>query len=383
LHSIFYAHLWKSYRRCASGFLEQRCLGATWRQRGLVMSRARRIWKTAARLILTVAVVATLFHFVHWRQIFGTLLGADLAWLLPAYALVVARRAIEASQLSLILRFVDCGLTWFRVFRANALAAFYALVTPGSVISMGVKWTDLAAATGKRAIVLNAIVYSRLMLDLQPMIIGAAALAWANPTGEPMLTVIACVLAALGVALAVCLFAPGLARSTRLASAALGRILPAGLRTRLDRLIDELEPFRAFSAARHLALAATALSSLAVGIAARVMIMKSLGFTVPLSTIIWVDAVLVMAAHVPITIGNFGVREGVVIAAFGLYGVPADAAVAYGLLVYSCRLIFALVGGGYQLALIAGWMTMRGTLRPPRTGAQQVSQAERSRPIRP
>jgi hypothetical protein len=129
-------------------------------------------------------------------------------------------------------------------------------------------------------------------------------------------------------------------------SKAVGRCLPAGLRARIDRLLNELEPFRAFPIGRHLSLAAIALSSFAVGIAVRFMLMKSLGFHVPLSTIIWVDAILVVVGHMPITLGNFGVREGLVVAAFGLYGVPADVAVAYGLLVYSCRLIMAVVGGG-------------------------------------
>jgi hypothetical protein len=330
---------------------------------------SRKTWKTAARLALTVAVVGTLFHFVDWRLVVSALTGADLAWLLPAYVLVVARRAIEVAQMTRVLRLVGCFVSWFRVFRANALAAFYALFTPGSLIPIAIKWTDLAAATGRRAIVLNAILYSRLLLDVPPMIIGAGALAWSNPTGQPLLAVAAGVLAALGVLLAMCLFAPGFGPVTRLMSKAVGRCLPAGLRARIDRLLNELEPFRAFPIARHLSLAAIALSSFAVGIAVRFMLMKSLGFHVPLSTIIWVDAILVVVGHMPITLGNFGVREGLVVAAFGLYGVPADVAVAYGLLVYSCRLIMAVVGGGYQLALIAGWATMRGTT---------PSQAERS-----
>jgi hypothetical protein len=321
--------------------------------------RSRKFWKGIFRLALTVAVVGTLLHFVDWRHILSALAETDLAWLMPAYALVVVRRGIEVAQMTLVLRFVDCRVGWIRVFRANALAAFYALFTPGSLIPVAVKWTDLAAATGKRAIVLNAIVYSRTLLDLQPMIIGAGALAWANPTGEPMLAVVAGALAALGVALALCLFAPWLAPFTRLLSNAVGRCLPARVRARLDHLLDDLEPFRAFPLTRHLGLAAMALSGFAVGIVVRLMIMKSLGFTVPLSTIIWIDAMLLAASHVPITFGNFGVREGLVVAAFGLYGVPADVAVAYGLIVYSCRHILALVGAGYQVALIAGWATMR------------------------
>lgn len=321
-------------------------------------------WSTAARLMLTVPVVGTLLYFVDWRQVLSALAGAELAWLLPAYALVVGRHILEAGQLTFVLRYVGCCLTWFRVFRANSLAALYALFTPGSLIPMAVKWTDLAAATGRRAIVLNAIVYSRLLLDLQPMIIGAVTLAWANPIGGPMLAVAASALATLGVTLAICLFAPGLAQSTRWASGAMGPLLPAGLRTRMDHLLDDLEPFRRFPLTRHMSLAAMALLSLTVGIVVRVMIMKSLGFNVPLSTLIWVEAILLVAGHVPITVANFGVREGLLVAAFGLYGVPAGAAVAYGLFVYSCHLIFALVGSGYQLALIAGWMTMRGNALP-------------------
>jgi uncharacterized membrane protein YbhN (UPF0104 family) len=274
------------------------------------------------------------------------------------------------AQMTLLLGYVGCRVSWLRVFRANALAAFYALFTPGSLIAIAVKWTDLAAATGKRAVVFNAIVYSRLLLDLQPMIIGAAALAWANPLGEPMLAVAVGSLAALGLAAALCLFSPWLAPVGRLASIAVGRCLPVRLRAHLEHILDELEPFRAFPLTRHLSLAAMALSSFAVGIVVRLMIMKSLGFTVPLSTIIWVDAMLLAAGHVPITLGNFGVREGLVVAAFGLYGVPAEVAVAYGLVVYSCRNILALVGAGYQLALIAGWTTMgRDTPRAEQSAA--------------
>jgi hypothetical protein len=320
--------------------------------------RSRKFWKGALRLALTVAVVATLLQFVDWRHVVAALGQADLAWLLPAYGLVIARRAIEVGQMTLVLRFVDCRVSWLRVFRANALAAFYALFTPGSLIPAAVKWTDLAAAVGRRAIVLNAIVYSRMLLDLQPMIIGAGALAWANPTGEPMLAVVAGGLAALGLALGMCLFAPSFGHATRLARDAVGRFLPARLRAYLHHLLDNLEPFRALPLRRHLWLASMALLGFAVGIASRLLIMKSLGFTIPVSTIIWIDAMLLAASHVPITIGNFGVREGLVVAAFGLYGVPADVAVAYGLVVYSCRHILALVGAGYQLALIAGWITM-------------------------
>ncbi len=134
---------------------------------------------------------------------------------------------------------------------------------------------------------------------------------------------------------------------------------------------------------QHLSQSAIAFSGFAIGIVIRLMIIQALGITVPLSTIIWVDAVLLAAGHVPITLGNFGVREGLVVAAFGLHGVPPDAAVAYGLIVYSCRHILALVGAGFQLALIGGWTTLRGpSASDACLGHPQRSHVERSRPIR-
>lgn len=348
------------------------------------MNRAHKCWQMALRLGFTIAVVVTLFHFVDWRDIVMTLSDAEFAWLLPAYALVLARRGIEAWQLTLVLHFVGCPLSWFRVFRANALAAFYTLFTPGSIVPAAVKWTDLAMATGRRAIVLNAILYSRLLLDLQPTMIGAGALAIANPTGSLTLAMVAAGLAALGLALAICLFATCFGRSTHLLGSAVGEFLPNGLRTRLDRLIDELEPFRALSLRRHLFLATTSISAFAVGIVVRLMIMKSLGFEVPLLTIIWVEALLVVTSHVPITVGNFGVREGLVVAAFALHGVPADVAVAYGLLLYGCRMILALIGASYQVALIAGWATMRpgtddGPGLPPASASSAAALLKRAR----
>ena len=68
------------------------------------MSHAR----TVARLELTIAVVGTLLHFVDWRQVLSALIRAELAWLLPAYALVVGRRAIEVAQMTLLLGYVGC-----------------------------------------------------------------------------------------------------------------------------------------------------------------------------------------------------------------------------------------------------------------------------------
>jgi len=323
------------------------------------MNRTRKIASLLLRLLATALLLSALLHFVDWRKILQTLARADVIWLIPVYTLVVTRRAVEAGQLTLVLRFAGVSLPWFRVLRASMLASFYSVLTPGALISGLAKWADLSAATGNRSLVVNAMIYNRLLLDLQPLLIGAAALVWTNPTGEPLLPVAACVLAALALSGAVCLFSPRLPAPLGRVASALRGWLPSGLDSRAERLLEDLERFRDFSLLRHAGMAGIGLLAFAIGLTARVFIMKALGFSVPLATIVWVDAILIVTNHVPVTLGNFGVREGLAILVFGLYGVPADVAFAYGLVVYSCRLLLAVMGGGYQLALIAGWTTMK------------------------
>lgn len=323
------------------------------------MIRTRKLLKFLSRLVFTIVLLGALLHFVDWHKVLKALLHADVLWLFLVYAMVLVRQSIEAGQLSLILRFVGFPLTWSRVFLANALASFYGLITPGGVVSGVVKWTDLSAATGSRSTAFNAIVYNRFLLVVQPLLIGALALVWANPTGEPMLTVGAFVLTMLVLVGAGSLFGPRFPVSVARAVEPAWRRFPLGLQTRLEGLIRNLDAFRSFPISRHLWIATIGLLALAVGVVARLLVVKALGFSVPVTTILWVNAALVVTSHVPVTISNFGVREGVVIAAFALHGVPPDIAFAYGLVLYSFRLVPALFGAIYQLALVTGWASMK------------------------
>jgi len=315
--------------------------------------------KLILRVLLTAALVGALLHFVDWQKVAGALARARLGWMVAAFLLVIVGRAVQAGQLTLILRFVGSTVSWFRVFRAGALGAFYAQITPGGVASAVAKWTDLSAATQNRSRVANAILYHRILLDLQPLLIGAAALAWSNPTGEPILAIATGGLAALGLAGAIALYSRRLpVPLVRLAEAASHR-LPGAAGRGVGRLLHDLDAFRGFTMTRHLSAAGVGLLAFGFRVAARLCLIRALGFSVPLTTIIWVDALLIVAFHLPITLSNFGVREGLVIAAFGLHGIPADVAFAYGLLIYACQLPMSLVGGTYQLALIAGWAKMK------------------------
>jgi hypothetical protein len=66
----------------------------------------------------------------------------------------------------------------------------------------------------------------------------------------------------------------------------------------------------------------------------------------------WV--LLATSSYLPVTIGNIGVRESILIIVLGKYGVDAEKAVAIGLIMFSCQIATALIGLLYQIALVIG-----------------------------
>jgi rSAM/selenodomain-associated transferase 2 len=66
---------------------------------------------------------------------------------------------------------------------------------------------------------------------------------------------------------------------------------------------------------------------------------------IPWHKILWVFPVIFAVSSLPITIGGLGVRETAAFTLLGLYGVPANEAVAASLLTFACALFWMSVGG--------------------------------------
>jgi uncharacterized protein (TIRG00374 family) len=323
------------------------------------MKQNRKLLEALLRLGLTILVMGALLQIVQIREVLNALVGADLFWLLLVYVLVSVRRIFEAVQLSFILHYLGHSIGWFRVFRANALAMFYGLFTPGAIASVA-KWADLTGVTGSAAAVINAIVYHRFLLELLPITIGAFILICENPTGEPLLVAAACVLAVFALTSAFCLYSPRF--SVPFLEKVQVRIVSVSKKfgAPLSNVINKLRVVQEFPFFRHFKLSLFGLLSFSMGIGVRISIMKALGFNVPITTIVWVDAILIVTNHLPITVSNFGIREGLAVVAFGMYGVPYEQAFAYGLLIYSCRVFIAVIGGLHQMVLVLGLGKYKG-----------------------
>ncbi len=316
-----------------------------------------RTLKWVVRIGTSALILGALVRVVGWERIAGALSGIDPRWILLFYGLSLVTRTIHALQMTQVLRSVSVDVGPIRVFLANSLAILYSLVTPGDMIASAAKWGDLSAASGKRSVVLNAMIYNRLTLLLVSLVIGSVALFWENPFFDSRLHM-AIAFSALAVALLTfAIFSSHASSYVGVVLAGIAARLPPGIGSRVDMVATSLRLFQEMPTRRHATVLAIAtLGSLTSAIGMYIATL-ALEVEIPFGVILWTQPALLIARQLPITISNLGIREGLLIYVFGLYGVPSELAFSVGILSFSGLILVAIVGLFYQLALVLGWAT--------------------------
>jgi len=226
-------------------------------------------WLRALRWGLGLGSISALSWLVEWAAVGTALAGASLIWLGLMYFVALLLRAMEAPQMWLLLRWIAVRLSVGRVFFANALAAFYGLLVPGDLVAAGAKWEDLSIASGRRALILNAIVYNRLLMLLPAILFGSVAVIWLTPP-SPVQADLA--LSAVAAAAATGLMALGSRRVGARVAAGLVTLagwIPHPVGRPLVKIAAAMAPFQAIGSRRYLSL--LALSTLVVPVRAAIV----------------------------------------------------------------------------------------------------------------
>lgn len=321
------------------------------------MTRQRVLY--IGRAAATALIVGLLVRVVGWGEIARVMGQTRLQWVPFVYLAALGALLTGSCVLRFLLHRVGLDVPLSRVVLANSLATFYGLLVPSDVFAGVAKWADLSTATGDKSRVLSAMVFAKVGLALPPLLIGSVALALDNPFSAAGLPAIS---AALSAALLLGTFLV-LNRGTgsRLDAVAGGVMdrLPKWFRTRGRKLIEAGAGFRSLSLADLIGVLLLSTLGFGLGIAGMGFAVAAAGASVPLTVLPWVGMTLFLVRLVPITISNLGVREGIFMAAFGLYGIGSATAVAAGLIMFSGTLVIALIGGTYQLAIAGGWVRWR------------------------
>ena len=302
--------------------------------------------KTTQRLIVRLAVAATLLTFIVTRSDFG---GLALRWdghlvigLGVTVVLIITGQAVAAQRWRLVI--ADPLLSWRYLFRLYLVGAFFSLFLPTSVGGDGVRSLALArtgrfkdgAVTGilvDRALGIMAMRGYLLMgLALGPVFLGSQ-LRWPFPSWALTVSIGVVVL---GVVALVVWKRHG----------AVVHRAACEARMVLTRF------FR--SPARVLSTVALSFVVQGAYIAAWATLASSLGLAIPLAAFLVGVPLVSLGAMAPITVSGLGIREGLWVILLAPYGIAAANAVGFSLLFFlSLMLVGSLGGGIFAVAGIA------------------------------
>lgn len=313
-----------------------------------------------ARLAVSIAVLALLFRLIGWNEILQVARNADLNWVLLTWVASLCGMAMNAALLRHLLGHVGLDVKFTRVLLANSLSVLYSLILPGDMLAGAAKWVDLSAATGDKSRVLSAMVFAKIGLALSPLAIGSVALAFQNPYGTRAIS-LAAIATSAAVIIGMTLYLN--ARTGALIDQAVEiplRLLPNAAASHAQSVSSAFSEYRSLRATDGALVLLYSVAAFVLGVIATAFAATAVGADVPVLVFAWVSMILFITRLFPITISNLGIREGVMIAVLGLYGVGPATAFAAGIVIFSSHIFVALAGAIYQITIAAGWVKWRG-----------------------
>ena len=326
-------------------------------------SSTGKVAKWAVMLGSGLLLLGLLAHMTGWQQLAAELGEVRWPWLVAMYAVLWMRQAVEARQMCFILKRMGVSVGVGRIFLASQLSSFYSLVMPGEFVSSGAKWANLAAATGKKSTVLNAMLYNRLLQPAVLSAIGIVALIVDDPERIGLLRSLGLVVLAGLVSSVVVLYHPRTAMLADWLYRRVAGVIPRAVSEKIGHMLVTMDHVRRFRRRDHVVVIGFVCVATVLGLAGFVFAMNAVALDVSLCHTFWVFVFLTIARFLPLTVGNLGVREGLLVVMLQPLGVAPEKAILLGLVMFTRLLFMALVGFLYQVALAIGlarWRCQEG-----------------------
>ena len=286
------------------------------------------------RLVATAGLMTLALRGVEWPKLLGLFRAIDWRWWAAGFATGVVVQVIAAVRWALLARPIGfpfpIGFFVWRFFEG----AFFSLCLPTSIGGDVVKAYRLADSTHGRLLAGCTVLADRLAgLAALGVLAGAAVIGKEWALGLPM---------TIGVGIALLATVLGI---FWLGVGSLDRLLalfpePHAARQFISRLL----PYQMRPSLMTRAVAWSLLVQMG-GSVAVALVARGLGVTLPLSVWFAVVPLVALAMVLPISISGVGVREGGLAFLLAPSGVPAEQAVAIGLLWFLTTIATGLIGG--------------------------------------
>ncbi|HVM67251.1 MAG TPA: lysylphosphatidylglycerol synthase transmembrane domain-containing protein [Acidimicrobiales bacterium] len=310
-----------------------------------VRDRVRR-WLPAARVVMSVAILAVLLRKVHLHELAPKWDGSTIGWLLGALVLSVLAIALSTLRWRVVLSAMGVRARFRALFSTYLACQFLSSFLPSSIGGDTLRVTRLSSHRGRPDAPGSPVAFASVVLDrmsgwlVLPLLclVGLAinpALRHLGRSSRLALTVSLASLAALAALLL-------LATHPRVGGRLRGR---AGWLRFVGAVHEGIDRLRRRRGALAEVIAAAVLYQLAI-IAVAVLATHALGLDAdigPTALLVFVPAVAIIQV-LPVSFGGLGVREGALVVFLRPLGVTTAHAVALGLSLYGMQLLASLLG---------------------------------------
>jgi glycosyltransferase 2 family protein len=319
-----------------------------------VRSTAGRGMPSVMKFLLRVAAAAILVTLLSrrldWDEFRGQLARCDWRWWTLGFLIGLASTTVAAIRWAALARPLGfpqtLGTFIWRFFEGQ----FFSLCLPGSIGGDVVKAYRLADNTSGRLLAGCTVLADRLTGVAALGVLAGAAIA----AREFALALPATLAVAAGLMVAVMLV-------FRLGVGSIDLLMAFVSEPRVSRLLGGLMPYQQRPGLILQAVGWSFVVQLG-GAFTVACIGRGLGVSLPIAAWLAVVPLVALAMAVPVSIGAVGVREGLLQILLGRYGVPAETAIAIGILWFLSTIAIGVLGGLFFM------------LEPRRTGS---SPAER------
>lgn len=308
------------------------------------------------RVSLAVLILGLLFRVAGWGALRDAFAETRWSWMIAAYLAVGVSMFINASLLRFLLDVVGLEVTFGRVLLAKTQATFVSLILPGDMFAGATKWANLSAATGDRAGVLSAMLFSKVALAVPPLVIGSVALAHKSPFPETNVSGIAAAAAVTVIIATVLILHRRSGQFIDEQMLAASRKVAAFAQIGVQGLVNAVRELRTMRASAYVVTILLSLGVFGLQILNIFCVAQAVNVTVPVVAFFWVIMFLFISRLLPLTVGNLGVREAILVLSLGLYGIEPATAIVVGLLMFSSVVVVGAVGALYQIAIAIGWL---------------------------
>jgi uncharacterized membrane protein YbhN (UPF0104 family) len=311
--------------------------------------RCKQILKFIAKLSVTAVLLYWVFRQINYEEFSQALKTAQWRFLWIVWGTTVLSYWLLSVKMVMILKKQDCPASTGLLFGASAITALYSMVLPG-ILDAPVKWYILKRHTGKGSNVFSSMVYNQTTILFYMGATALVALIVTNPGGKWHLPVVCSAILALLIVACLLLFTPTIGPKLTNSLSHILKPLPASFRDGGLKVLEQLSLFQTAPWSFHFKMLLMNFISITIfGTMIYVFAAKTVRIDVPIGVLVWQFSVIFLLGRLPIFIAELGIREVTLIGTLALYGVDASSATLMSMIIFSNRILMALIGAVYQI----------------------------------